>query len=144
MVDCVHVLAAVSHTTHTRRENKDLHPSTPPLLQMRETELIMPSFLLAAMVVFMTSSGWPSVVTSNIFMPAPTSRLLNLTGFFSSLGGASIAADILVVDCCNEQSVLVPDRGERTARCLCVWREVRVRVVCERASERRGRCLGGG
>ena len=57
--------------------------------------------LLAAIVVFVTSSGWPSVVTSNMLRPAPSSRLLNLTGFFSGragLGGA-IARDISAVDC---------------------------------------------
>ena len=39
------------------------------------------------MVVFMTSSGWPKVVTSNMLRPAPSSRLENLTGFFSGMAG---------------------------------------------------------
>ena len=39
------------------------------------------------MVVLTTSRGWPSVVTSNILRPAPSSRLENLMGFFSSLVG---------------------------------------------------------
>ena len=55
----------------------------------------MPSVLLAAMVVFMTSSGWPSVVTSNKFNPLPSSRLENLTGFFSSLPVLPVAVDML-------------------------------------------------
>jgi len=54
---------------------------------MRDTDPSMPSVRLAAMVVFMTSSGWPKVVTSNMFRPAPSSRLENLTGFFSSAAG---------------------------------------------------------
>lgn len=58
----------------------------------------MPSFLLAAMVVFMTSSGCPRVVTSNKFKPAPSSRLLNLTGFFSSLAGTAILGDPVTAD----------------------------------------------
>lgn len=64
---------------------EDLHPKTPPLAQIRATLPIMPSVLFAAIVVFMTSNGCPSVVTSNMFNPAPRSKLLNLTGFFSSL-----------------------------------------------------------
>jgi hypothetical protein len=36
----------------------------------------------------------PSDVTSNKFNPAPSNKLLNLTGFFSSLGAE--AADIVV------------------------------------------------
>ena len=54
----------------------------------------MPSARLAAMVVFMTSSGWPSVVTSNMFIPAPTNKLLNLIGFFSifCLGSSCVKA----------------------------------------------------
>jgi hypothetical protein len=55
----------------------------------------MPSFLLAAMVVFKTSSGCPRVVTSNKFKPAPSSRLLNLTGFFSS-GTGAVMEDMLI------------------------------------------------
>jgi hypothetical protein len=68
------------------------------------------------MVVLITSSGWgivsyldslleyrvwrtcPNDVTSNKFNPAPSNRLLNLTGFFSSLGAEAvdgIAVDIL-------------------------------------------------
>jgi len=41
----------------------------------------------------------PNEVTSNKFKPAPSSRLLNLTGFFSSLGATafSVAVDILCV-----------------------------------------------
>lgn len=64
----------------------------------------MPSVLFAAIVVFMTSSGWPSVVTSNMFNPAPSNKLLNLTGFFSSLPVPGVAdagrADIVVVLLC--------------------------------------------
>ncbi len=44
------------------------------------------------MVVFMTSSGCPSVVTSNMFSPAPRSKLENLTGFFSSAAGLDMLA----------------------------------------------------
>lgn len=58
----------------------------------------MPSLRLAAMVVFMTSRGCPRVETSNMFKPEPSSRLLNLTGFFSSLA-VSLAADMLVDVC---------------------------------------------
>ena len=60
-----------------------LHPKMPPLPQILAVAPNMPSWRLAAIVVFMTSSGWPSVVTSNMFSPAPSRRLLNLTGFFS-------------------------------------------------------------
>ncbi len=44
------------------------------------------------MVVLTTSSGCPNVVTSNMLRPAPSSRLLNLTGFFSSVGGGGAVA----------------------------------------------------
>ena len=50
----------------------------------------MPSALFAAMVVFMTSSGCPRVVTSNMLSPAPSNKLLNLTGFFSNCLGLSM------------------------------------------------------
>lgn len=33
----------------------------------------------------------PKVVTSNMFKPAPSSRLLNLTGFFSRVGAAALS-----------------------------------------------------
>ena len=36
------------------------------------------------MVVLTTSRGWPRVVTSNMLRPAPSSKLENLMGFFSS------------------------------------------------------------
>jgi hypothetical protein len=68
------------------------------------------------MVVLITSSGFimvsyldsvleyriwrtcPNDVTSNKFNPAPSNKLLNLTGFFSSLGAEAaegVAVDIL-------------------------------------------------
>jgi hypothetical protein len=53
--------------------------------------------LFAAIVVLMTSSGWPNVETSNIFSPAPSRRLLNLIGFFSSLGRLATVTDILLI-----------------------------------------------
>lgn len=69
---------------------------------------------LAAMVVFMTSSGCPSVVTSNMFKPAPTSRLENLTGGFSSLVLTSLATvDIAAIG--GTGRVKGPDRGEMMA-----------------------------
>lgn len=37
----------------------------------------IPSERLEAMVVFMTSSGWPRVVTSNMLRPAPTARCVS-------------------------------------------------------------------
>lgn len=81
---------------------------------MRLTAPIMPSCRLAAMVVFMTSSGWPRVVTSNMFIPAPTRRLENLTGFFSSLFGAESTpkadAAVDMVDV-GEGEKRWPDRG---------------------------------
>ena len=81
-----------------------LHPKMPPLPQILAVAPNMPSWRLAAIVVFMTSSGWPSVVTSNMFSPAPSRRLLNLTGFFSSLGRAasmvSGMADPVTIDGC--------------------------------------------
>ena len=67
----------------------------------------MPSFLLAAMVVFMTSSGCPRVVTSNRFKPAPSSRLLNLTGFFSSLAGTATLGDPVTADMVTGVGMLV-------------------------------------
>lgn len=81
----------------------------------------MPSCLLAAMVVFMTSSGWPRVVTSNRLRPAPSSRLLNLTGFFSSLAGAATVGTPVTVEDMAEAVLLAaregvrPDRGGRAA-----------------------------
>ena len=47
------------------------------------------------MVVFMTSNGCPRVETSNIFKPEPSSKLLNLTGFFSSFSEALAATDMM-------------------------------------------------
>jgi hypothetical protein len=63
----------------------DGQPSTPPRCHILRSAPAKLSFLLAAMVVLMTSKGWPRVVTSNMFRPAPKSKLLNLMGFFSSL-----------------------------------------------------------
>lgn len=63
-----------------------LHPNTPPRPQILAIAPSIPSCRLAAIVVFITSSGWPSVVTSNMFNPAPRSKLENFTGFFSILG----------------------------------------------------------
>lgn len=75
----------------------------------------MPSALLAAMVVFMTSRGWPRVVTSNKFRPAPSSRLLNLTGFFSSLGAGAVTTGAPVtVEVDMAEGMLA---GERKGRC---------------------------
>ena len=57
---------------------------------------------MAAIVVLTTSKGCPRVVTSNMFRPAPKSRLLNLMGFFSSFLGfaagavAASMADMLI------------------------------------------------
>lgn len=51
---------------------------------MRLKAAAKPSPRLAAMVVLVTSRGWPRVVTSNMLRPAPRSRLENLTGFFSN------------------------------------------------------------
>lgn len=90
-----------------------------------------PSARLAAMVVLTTSSGykrqrgfaakvqrrhtWPSVDTSNMFRPEPSSKLLNLTGFFSIWGGASTPAMVAA----GVDMILVrrgekgPDQGSR-------------------------------
>jgi hypothetical protein len=65
--------------------------NTPPIPQIRVKAVANVSPLLAAIVVFATSNGCPNVVTSNIFKPAPSNRLLNLTGFFS---GMACATDI--------------------------------------------------
>lgn len=62
---------------------------------MRPRAVTKPSPRWAAMVVLMTSRGWPRVVTSNMLRPAPRSRLENLIGFFSRAGGdATAAADM--------------------------------------------------
>lgn len=66
-------------------QRKDLQPRTPPRDQMRPKAAAKPSPRLAAMVVFVTSRGWPRVVTSNMLRPAPRSKLENLTGFFSNV-----------------------------------------------------------
>ena len=73
-----------------------LHPRMPPRPHTLDKAPAKLSVLLAAIVVLTTSSGWPNVVTSNMFKPAPSSRLLNLTGFFSGFraeveGGARVA-----------------------------------------------------
>lgn len=69
---------------------------------------------MAAMVVFVTSSGWPSVVTSNMFSPAPSRRLLNFMGFFSSflMGGAARTAESAMS---TVESRKGPDQGTRSA-----------------------------
>lgn len=72
----------------------------------------MPSCRFAAMVVFMTSNGWPRVVTSNMFRPAPSSKLLNLTGFFSIVAGFSRAAPGLPVAVVLDIAVTVAERGD--------------------------------
>jgi len=71
-------------------------PKEPPRLQIFAIAPAKPSALLAAMVVFTTSNGCPRVVTSNIFKPAPSNKLLNFTGFFSSFGGAATPAMVAV------------------------------------------------
>lgn len=72
-------------------------PRGPPRDQTRPRAWEKPSPRLAAMVVLMTSSGWPSVVTSNRFKLAPRSKLENLTGFFSSLVPAAGPETAVVV-----------------------------------------------
>lgn len=89
---------ARSLTLNAIRAFQYLQPRIPPRLQILATAPAIPSERLAAMVVFMTSSGWPSVVTSNRFRPEPSSKLLNLTGFFSSFwppAGVVTAEDML-------------------------------------------------
>lgn len=66
------------------RARGNSHPRTPPRAQMRPRVVVRPSPRWAAMVVLATSSGWPRDVTSNKLRPAPSSRLENLMGFFSS------------------------------------------------------------
>jgi len=90
----------------------------------------MPSFLLAAMVVFMTSSGCPRVVTSNKFKPAPSSRLLNLTGFFSSLAGTAMLGAPVTED-------MVTGGGMLSNGCVAGPRREGGFVACEE------RALGG-
>ena len=55
----------------------------------------------------MTSSGCPRVVTSNKFKPAPSSKLLNLTGFFSSLAGTAMLGDPVTADMVTGGGMLV-------------------------------------
>ena len=127
-----------------------VQPKTPPRDQMRATAPAMPSALLAAMVVLVTSNGCPRVVTlspsckwctscstklpthSNMLSPAPTvsyisllhmsllkkhsrSKLLNLTGFFSSAGGAPMPVAALILwDYLSIDAG--PDQGKRVLR----------------------------
>jgi hypothetical protein len=90
----------------------------------------MPSFLLAAMVVFMTSSGCPRVVTSNKFKPAPSSKLLNLTGFFSRWAGAAmgepVTEDIVVVGDGLLSNGYVAGPRQEGGFVACGWREMEV------------------
>ena len=85
----------------------------------------MPSVRFAAMVVFITSRGCPSVVTSNMFNPAPSSKLLNLTGFFSSLPASRWWS------WCWGLGVYGRTEAYGRLRCLSVfcWRSVVVEVV---------------
>jgi hypothetical protein len=69
----------------------------------------------AAMVVLTTSKGWPRVVTSNMLRPAPSSRLLNLTGFFSIVCGPGAGARIACVDILGGDVLVCPDQGSRSA-----------------------------
>ena len=79
------------HDAKTREDAVgDAQPSTPPRCQQRLSAVPKLSPRFAAMVVLMTSRGWPSVVTSNMLRPAPSSRLENLTGFFSNLAGGAM------------------------------------------------------
>lgn len=61
-----------------------LHPRGPPRPQMRPRAAPKLSPRFAAMVVLTTSRGWPRVVTSKRLRPAPSNKLENLMGFFSS------------------------------------------------------------
>lgn len=86
-----------------------LQPRGPPRPQIRARADANESPLFAAIVVLTTSSGWPSVVTSNMLRPAPSSRLLNLTGFFSGrIGFLVMARDIF-----NMTLMRGPDQGMR-------------------------------
>lgn len=91
-------------------------PRTPPRPQMRPRAVPKPSPRLAAMVVLTTSSGWPRVVTSNMFRPAPNSKLENLTGFFSSFWGSPMGAGIVATATMALLLVMTergPDQGRR-------------------------------
>src|SRR5690348_11429210 len=82
---------------------------------MRPRAVAKPSPRWAAMVVLVTSRGCPRVVTSNMLSPAPSSKLENLMGFFSSLGGweagaGATAADMTLRDVANKGG---PDQGRR-------------------------------
>jgi hypothetical protein len=78
----------------------------------------------AAMVVFTTSNGWPSVVTSNMLRPAPSSKLLNLTGFFSIFCVDGV--EFPIAACADISGVNVQlsalTKGEVRLRCLERWR----------------------
>src|SRR5262245_40731832 len=80
------------------RRSENLQPRTPPRFQMRPRAVPKPSPRWAAIVVLMTSRGWPRVVTSNMLRPAPRSKLENLMGFFSSFFGAGAGTDVATAD----------------------------------------------
>jgi len=90
-----------------------IHPRTPPRPHILVNAVANESPRFAAMVVLVTSNGCPKVVTSNLYphqystssflsnwstymlRPAPSSRLLNLTGFFSGTGLLAATTDIV-------------------------------------------------